>query len=234
MILAVLLSVSVLNSEPEALAKAVLQRYSADGVHDSSSLVLYEDQTFTYQSRGGSRFAWQDWQGTWSKMDNLLYLRYSITIDDSQERISRMATVKDSSRVSVSIRTAQGAPVAGAIVSFDDQAQASRTGADGQVYVSYEDIRGPNAAEGQKGTELEQLTVDDGKHTVTFKIEKPFSNYFEVVLDPTPPSHQEWREDVYRVKEDRVVLVRDGVPEHAQAFGERRPRVLRVVAQDAR
>jgi len=213
------------SAEPSA--PTVVQHYKADGVHDWSSLILYADHSFTYESRGGSCWVWQDWRGTWAKDDNLLFLHYSITIEESRERVAKMRVLTDRDHISVLVTTPEGAPISDALVTLNNQDLGAKTGADGQAVISYTD-----ASDIERGGVLELLTVNDGKHTITFSIDKPRSNHFEIVLDPEPPSRQEAREDVYRVKASKIVLVKDGIPERAKAFGEARPRVLSAVTEE--
>lgn len=228
MIFPALLIMAMLGENAESPAPGLLQRYSADGIHDWSSLTLYVDNTFKYESRGGSCWVWQDWHGTWSKKNDLLYLNYSITIDESQERIAKMGTIGDASRILVVVSLPNGAPLKDVLVTFNGHGYESPTGADGRAFVDYEEIPEFYGYGACKSRRLEQLTVKDGKHDISFAVDQPLSNYFDVVLDPEPKTREEARQDVYRMKAQKVILIRDGSPERAEAFGESRPRVLRA------
>jgi len=233
MILAALYLVAMLSDGLGKPDPGVIQRYSADGIHDWSTLTLYADNTFRYESRGGSCFAWHDWRGTWSKKGDLLYLAYSITVNESQERVVKASSFPDATRILVVVTSPSGAPLRDIPVTFNGRGYESTTGADGRAFLDYDDIPEFTGSGSCKSKKLEQHIVRDGKRTISFPIDRPLSNYFEVVIDSEPKKHEEARQDVYRMKSDKVVLVDDGIPERAEAVGETRPRVLRA-ADDAK
>jgi hypothetical protein len=186
-----LVSAWLLLASSGAASPPILQGYASAVQHDSSTLTLYADNTFTYESRGDSCWLWHDRTGTWSKQGDLLYLTYTVNVDDSRDGVQAEGTFGDQSRILVVVTDPLGAPVRDVLVTFNGQGYESRTGPDGRAFVDYEDIPESSGAGWCKSKKLEQLILKRGSTTTSYPLETPLANYFEVVVEAETRSHVE-------------------------------------------
>jgi hypothetical protein len=220
------LCIALLISQPAGGDPRLLQRYAADVPESSSSLTLYTDDTFLYESCDGSCWTWQDTRGTWSKERDIVRLTYELTIDESQERLAKESVFQDASRIMVKVIDPNGAPVRDVLITFNGHGLEVPTGPDGLAFLNYEDIPEYVGSGWCRSKKLNVLIIKRGKRQTDFPVGTPESNYFEAVLDETPGSREETRQDVYRIVKRKLYLVSDGVPERAEALGDSKPGVL--------
>lgn len=198
----------LLASESVTAGPSVLQRYESAVESDSSALTLYVDNTFKYESRGSSCWLWHDTAGTWSKQGALLTLTYLVTVDDSRDGVRVESGFKDANRILVVVTDPDGAPLPGILVTFNGHGYESATGPDGRAFVDYEDIPEFSGSGWCRSRRLEHLIVRVGSSTTTYPLDNPLANYFEVIVEPKPQSHEETHSVRFRIKGRTLALIR--------------------------